>query len=578
MIFSKDVLFVHVPKTGGMSVTSYLMDVLPPPVYYVRPPDLSEDFAHRNGVVPIVGPRHGSLPDASELARQQGLALSDFKLVISVLRNPYSLEVSLYHYLRTGHPWDEGANQRLALTRDFTTFAAESSFSGETVSPLQSHRPLESYFYSEGEFPGNLSIARFESLEADVKRALSSVDIDTDLKFPWRNKSRHADFSSYYTKEAEEAVYRKYKWVFDAGFYERMPELGAGADGQRTGRPPFTLPIVGPVRQEGRAAGFCPDCWVDGQLKSTLVADELISEVTLEGRLPQIEETREVTLSLKIDGYETAASFPTGKPFSWTVPCALAPDEQAPLALEPSATRHPGNGGAPGETRHLALAFKRIVFVPSTRLMKREWDERARENAMHYVAPARSQWEEDDFFESGRQDTERYVLSDMEAICMGEDPKQMRILEIGCGVGRMTTHLADIFGWVRGVDVSREMVTRARANLAERSNIMIFEGRGIDLASFREDRFDFCFSFRTLQRIPHREAVVSYLREVQRTMKPGRLFKFQVNGVPRAVPDTWMGVGFTEQEMLDLADSTGFEVVKMEGQGTEYFWNWWILK
>jgi SAM-dependent methyltransferase len=575
VIFSKDILFVHVPKTGGMSVTSYLMDVLPPPVYYVRPPDLLEDFARRNGVVPIVGPRHGSLRDAAEIVREHGLELSDFKLIMTVLRNPYSLDVSLYHYLRTGHPWDEGPNQRLALTRDFATFATQSSFSDEVASPLQSHRPLESYFYWEGEFPPNLTIARFESLEADVKHALRSVGIVSDVKFPWRNKSRHADFTSYYNKEAEEAVYRKYKWVFDAGFYEREPELAAGGADKGQAAPVFTLPLVGPVRQEGRAAGFSPDCWVDRELKGTIVADELISEVTLDGRLPKIPDKSEVTLSLSIDGHRAEARFPSGQPFSWTVPCALAAGEPIDLTLEPSATRPPRPGRS-GDDRHLALMFKRLVFTPTIRLMKKDWDKRARENAMHYVNPVRAQWDEQEFFESGRRDTEEQVIKDMDVICRGRDSGQMRILEIGCGIGRMTRHLADIFGFVRGVDVSAEMIARGRANLAGCGNVMLFETRGLDLAQFPDARFDFCFSFRTFQRIPVREAVVSYFREVHRTLKPGRLFKFQVQGVAPPVPNTWDGVGFTEQELQELAGDNGFEVLKMEGQGTEYFWNWWI--
>ena len=36
------------------------------------------------------------------------------------------------------------------------------------------------------------------------------------------------------------------------------------------------------------------------------------------------------------------------------------------------------------------------------------------------------------------------------------------------------------------------------------------------------------------------------------------------------------GLGFSEEELLELADKVGFEVLKMEGQGTQHFWNWWI--
>jgi SAM-dependent methyltransferase len=574
VIFTKDILFLHVPKTGGMSVSSYLLEVLPAPVYYVRPAHAREDFAEREGVVRVAGGRHQSLPAAAEFLRDYGLELADFRLILAVLRNPYSLEVSRYHYLRQGHPQDGGPNQRLALTRDFTTFAAKSSFKADRDS-----RPLENYLYLEGKLPPNLTIARFENLEADVKGALSSIGIEDGGSLPWRNVSRHGDFASYYTKEAEEAVYRKYGWVFEAGFYERMPQLGRDAKGQRPpGRAVYTLPIVGPVRQREEASGFHADCWVARTLRCTLVPDELISEVILEGRVPRIPDARDVTLTFSVDGEETAAMFRSGQRFSWTVPCTLVPGAETELTLKSSAIRRPEAARDSRDGRDLALRLDRITFLTTERLMKRDWDRRAVENAMHYVNPARSQWDTDAFFESGRRDTEEHVVRDLEAICRGRDPKSMRALEIGCGVGRMTKYLAEVFGEVRGIDVSREMMLRARANLADRANVLVFEAPGADLGHFIDHRFDFCFSFRTFQRIPTREAVVSYFREVHRTLKPGRLFKFQVQGVSPAVPDTWDGVGFSEDELRELADTIGFEVVRMEGSGTEHFWNWWARK
>jgi SAM-dependent methyltransferase len=580
MIFSRDILFLHVPKTGGMSVTSYLLDVLPPPVHYVRAGDGREDFARRNGVVQVTGPRHGSLAEAAELVQQHGLTLQDFKIMLAVLRNPYSWEVSLYHYLRAGHPWDYGPNQNLALTRDFATFVAESSFgAGDASSPLQSHRPLESYFYLDGELPPNLTVARLETLQADIKGALGAAGITPgDTKFPWRNKSRHAEFASYYTPEAEEAVYRKYKWVFDAGFYERMPELGLDRPSRKRSGPAYTLPIVGPVHQDGLAAGFCPDCWVDGPLKSTLVADEHISGVTLEGWLPGLPGTREVTLALSVNGQTEKASFPTGESFTWEVPCVLQRQIPTELTLDASDRRRARDGEASKDHRDRVLRFRRIVFLSTTRLMKNDWDERARENAMHYVAPARLEWDEKEFFESGRADVEEQVTSELEAICNGTDPKELRALELGCGVGRMTRYLTDIFGFVRAVDVSSEMIALARANLADRTNLLFYETRGAELAHLPDDRFDFCLSYRTFQRIPVRDAVVDYFNEVHRTLKSGRLFKFQVQGVAPAAPDTWNGVGFSEQELRELAAAIGFDVVRMEGQGTEFFWNWWRKK
>ena len=210
--------------------------------------------------------------------------------------------------------------------------------------------------------------------------------------------------------------------------------------------------------------------------------------------------------------------------------------------------------------------------------MKTEWDERARENAMYYVASGRDDWDEEAFFQSGRKNTDQQISNQLHIIARGRDPKEMAVLEIGCGVGRMTRHLADIFGRVEAVDVSGEMIARARQNLAQCSNVGLHETNGADLGEFEDQAFDFCFSFIVFQHIPSRDVIVNYLKEVHRALKPGGMFKFQVSSGNPPEPDTWIGVGFSEDEMVDLAKTIGYDVFKMDGQGTQYFWNWWIRR
>ena len=91
-------------------------------------------------------------------------------------------------------------------------------------------------------------------------------------------------------------------------------------------------------------------------------------------------------------------------------------------------------------------------------VMKRDWDARARDNAMHYIASGRDDWDVEAFLESGRESVEATVLPDLDLVCRGRDPATMRMLEIGCGIGRMTWHLARVFGEVYAVDVSGEIV------------------------------------------------------------------------------------------------------------------------
>src|ERR1700722_5903473 len=76
--------------------------------------------------------------------------------------------------------------------------------------------------------------------------------------------------------------------------------------------------------------------------------------------------------------------------------------------------------------------------------MVEQWNERAAQDAYYFIASENREWREDDFLASGERDVARHLdpfLRDM-----GFDPKGKRVVEIGCGVGRMTFALAGRFG------------------------------------------------------------------------------------------------------------------------------------
>src|SRR3954447_14284315 len=114
--------------------------------------------------------------------------------------------------------------------------------------------------------------------------------------------------------------------------------------------------------------------------------------------------------------------------------------------------------------------MQQISLDEQLKKMRRDWDERARENARYYVATGKENWTDEEFFASGERTVGEEILTDMINICQGRDPSQMRVLEIGCGAGRITRALSKLFGEVHAVDVSGEMVAQARQALQDRRN------------------------------------------------------------------------------------------------------------
>jgi SAM-dependent methyltransferase len=229
--------------------------------------------------------------------------------------------------------------------------------------------------------------------------------------------------------------------------------------------------------------------------------------------------------------------------------------------------------------KSLARSLKRLIgqgAYDQTVLnsMRDAWNERARHNARHFIATAQQEWSDEEFFASGADEVADLVLNDLVLICGGRNPTDMRALEIGCGGGRMTMALSNIFGHVDGVDISTEMIAQARAALKSQANVELHCTNGSDLSIFPNESFDFAISAVVFQHIPKRVVVENYIQETWRVLRPGSLFKFQLQGhsIEEEDADTWIGVGFSEKQMQEIARRTGFQLKASRGAGTQYYW------
>jgi ubiquinone/menaquinone biosynthesis C-methylase UbiE len=210
--------------------------------------------------------------------------------------------------------------------------------------------------------------------------------------------------------------------------------------------------------------------------------------------------------------------------------------------------------------------------------MRQDWNDRARENARYYVQSDKRDWDEREFFRSGEMNVANEVMTDMPRILQtGQSPLDLSMLEIGCGVGRMTRMLARIFGHVTGIDISEEMIRQAKINLNGFENVALAVGDGCSLSGLESEQFDFAYSFIVFQHIPSLEIIQSYCREVFRVLKPGSLFKFQVQGatsIHRDPFDTWLGVPVSAHDARRLATDSGFQLEHSEGGLEQFFWLW----
>lgn len=154
---------------------------------------------------------------------------------------------------------------------------------------------------------------------------------------------------------------------------------------------------------------------------------------------------------------------------------------------------------------------------------RRFWDHAARSNAAWYVATGHTA-ETEEFFRQGADETDALL-----AVCGVALRGEETILEIGCGVGRMTRRLSQLAGQVVAVDVSPEMLRRCEANMKGRDNVefVLVPGDG-SMPSVPDASVDAVFSYITLQHVPTRRAQLDYLRESARVLKPGGRMGIQV--------------------------------------------------
>lgn len=159
---------------------------------------------------------------------------------------------------------------------------------------------------------------------------------------------------------------------------------------------------------------------------------------------------------------------------------------------------------------------------------KRVWEAWARHDPLWAILsdPAKTdgRWDKPEFLATGAAEI-AWLISDLSE--KGIEVRRGRCLDFGCGVGRLSQALSEVFDRCDGVDISDTMVRQAREWNQHPDRCFYHVNDRPDLSLFSDGSFDLIYSNIVLQ---HIEPDISerYIREFVRVLGPGGVAVFQV--------------------------------------------------
>jgi ubiquinone/menaquinone biosynthesis C-methylase UbiE len=201
-----------------------------------------------------------------------------------------------------------------------------------------------------------------------------------------------------------------------------------------------------------------------------------------------------------------------------------------------------------------------------TRQARKFWDQSAEWNvhrAIYDSAEVRDErTRERAFDESGEHDARNLVAF----VRPGA-----RVVDLGCGIGRVIRPLAPLCKEIIGFDISERMIQKGRTYLAQVPNARLIHTTGSELPGVADASVDFLFSLICLIHVDKRTAF-RYLREIRRALAPGGMVLLQFENLlsseglaefQRVVDlDVEYPLEFyTREEVRQLAQAVGLHVL-----------------
>lgn len=222
--------------------------------------------------------------------------------------------------------------------------------------------------------------------------------------------------------------------------------------------------------------------------------------------------------------------------------------------------------------------------------MREFWDRRATEDPFYFVDNRRPYGEGEDlgFWSQGEHDLDALLAAVGASLASSDE-----VVEIGCGVGRLTRALAARCRDVSALDVSPKMLEHARCHGQDLDNVHWVLGDGASLTPISGASADVCISHVVFQHIPDPAVTLGYVREMGRVLRPGGWAAFQMSNderlhvrrsrdrlatLARATlrrgprgqsHPAWLGSAIELDELRRVAEGAGMTIERVVGAGTQ---------
>jgi 2-polyprenyl-3-methyl-5-hydroxy-6-metoxy-1,4-benzoquinol methylase len=150
--------------------------------------------------------------------------------------------------------------------------------------------------------------------------------------------------------------------------------------------------------------------------------------------------------------------------------------------------------------------------------------------------------------EAGRRRWERRVRFIAERL-----PQGARVLEVGCGTGLLTDALAERGIPVVAIDVSPDLIARARTRTARRANVAL-SVQNAYAAAIRDGAFDAIVGISVL----HHLDLAAALAEFRRVLRPGGKLLFSEPNMANPIILAVKNIAWLKRRAGDSPDETAF--------------------